>query len=148
MGEATVKLLRDAGAEVMITARSTPANMEAPEMFVAADLSTPDGVQKVVDAVLSRFGGLDILVNNVGGSSAPNGGFQVLTDDHWRQAFDGNLFAAVRLDRAFVPKMIEQGSGVVIHVSSIQRTTGSISGLSLTVSGLTVMASEVSGAMA
>ena len=58
MGEATVKLLRDAGAEVMITARSTPANMEAPEMFVAADLSTPDGVQKVVDAVLSRFGGL------------------------------------------------------------------------------------------
>ncbi|HXV78631.1 MAG TPA: SDR family oxidoreductase [Candidatus Binatia bacterium] len=122
MGEATVKLLRDAGAEVMTTARSRPVNMEAPEMFVAADLSAPDGVKRVVDAVLSRFDGLDILVNNVGGSSAPNGGFQVLTDDHWREAFDGNLFAAVRLDRAFVPKMIEQGSGVIIHISSIQRT--------------------------
>ena len=45
-----------------------------------------------------------------------------LTDDHWRLAFDLNLLSAVRLDRGFVPSMLENGSGVIIHVSSIQRT--------------------------
>lgn len=121
MGEATAKLLRSMGAEVMTTARSTPADMASSEMFVAADLSTAEGVAKVVDAVFARLGGLDILVNNVGGSDAPNGGFAMLTDDHWQKAFDGNLFAAVRLDRAFLPKMIEQRSGVIVHITSIQR---------------------------
>ena len=51
---------------------------------------------------------------------APAGGFAVLDDEQWHKALDQNLFAAVRLDRALVPAMIEQGSGVVIHVTSIQ----------------------------
>ena len=46
----------------------------------------------------------------------------LLSDDDWQQAFDMNLFAAVRLDRAFLPQMLKQGSGVIIHISSIQRT--------------------------
>jgi NAD(P)-dependent dehydrogenase (short-subunit alcohol dehydrogenase family) len=45
-----------------------------------------------------------------------------LSDADWQQAFDTNLFAAVRLDRAFLPSMVQQGSGVIIHISSIQRT--------------------------
>jgi NAD(P)-dependent dehydrogenase (short-subunit alcohol dehydrogenase family) len=45
-----------------------------------------------------------------------------LSDHDWQQAFDTNLFAAVRLDRAFLPAMLKQGSGVIIHISSIQRT--------------------------
>lgn len=56
-----------------------------------------------------------------GGSSAPAGGFAVLDDDEWRKALDQNLFAAVRLDRALLPAMIERGSGVIIHITSIQR---------------------------
>src|SRR4030095_13414997 len=76
----------------------------------------------VVKEVLARFGGLDILINNVGGSSAPSGGVLALSDDDWQQAFNDNLFAAVRLDRGFLPKMLEQHSGVIIHISSIQRT--------------------------
>jgi NAD(P)-dependent dehydrogenase (short-subunit alcohol dehydrogenase family) len=79
-------------------------------------------VEKVVKEVFARFDGVDILINNVGGSSAPSGGALVLTDDHWQQAFNDNLFAAVRLDRAFLPVMLEQKSGVIIHISSIQRT--------------------------
>jgi len=55
----------------------------------------------------------------VGGSSAPSGGALVLTDDDWQQAFNDNLFAAVRLDRAFLPKMLEQKSGVIIHVNTV-----------------------------
>jgi len=61
------------------------------------------------------------MVHVVGGSSAPAGGFAVLDDDEWHKALDQNLFAAVRLDRALLPSMIEQGSGVIIHITSIQR---------------------------
>jgi NAD(P)-dependent dehydrogenase (short-subunit alcohol dehydrogenase family) len=122
IGEAIVKRLRQAGARVITTARSMPDDLQSPDLFIQANIGTPDGVQTVVEQVLARFGGLDILVNNVGGSSAPSGGALVLSDDDWQQAFNDNLFAAVRLDRAFLPKMLEQHLGVIIHISSIQRT--------------------------
>ena len=122
MGEAIVKRLRQAGATVITTARSIPDNLQSPELFIQSDISTPGGVQTVVREVLARFGGLDILINNVGGSSAPSGGALALSDDDWQQAVNDNLFSAVRLDRAFLPKMLEQHSGVIIHISSIQRT--------------------------
>ena len=63
---------------------------------------------------------MDVLVNNLGGSDAPNGGFKALSDADWQRALDVNLLAAVRLDRTFVPGMIERQSGVVIHISSIE----------------------------
>jgi NAD(P)-dependent dehydrogenase (short-subunit alcohol dehydrogenase family) len=72
--------------------------------------------------VVARLGGVDILINNVGGSSAPSGGALVLSEADWQQAFNDNLFAAVRLDRALLPQMLERKSGVIIHISSIQRT--------------------------
>ena len=122
MGEAIVKRLRLAGATVMTTARSRSDELQSPELFIQSDISTPDGVDKVVRGVLARLGGVDILINNVGGSSAPSGGALALSDDDWQQTFNTNLFAAVRLDRAFLPKMLEQRSGVIIHISSIQRT--------------------------
>jgi NAD(P)-dependent dehydrogenase (short-subunit alcohol dehydrogenase family) len=122
IGGAIVKRLSQAGARVITTARSIPDDLEVPDLFIQSDISTPDGVQRVVKEVLARFGGLDILINNVGGSSAPSGGVLALSDDDWQQAFNDNLFAAVRLDRGFLPKMLEQRSGVIIHISSIQRT--------------------------
>jgi len=122
IGEAIVKRLRQAGATVITTARSTPENLQSPELFVQADIGTPEGVQRVVKEVIARLNGVDILVNNVGGSSAPSGGALVLSDGDWQQAFNDNLFAAVRLDRALLPSMLEQKSGVIIHISSIQRT--------------------------
>ena len=104
MGEAIVKRLRLAGATVMTTARSRPDELQSPELFIQSDISTPDGVDKVVKGVLARLGGVDILINNVGGSSAPSGGVLALSDDDWQQTFNTNLFAAVRLDRAFLPR--------------------------------------------
>ena len=56
----------------------------------------------------------------LGGSSAPGGGFAVLDDAEWWKELNQNLMPAVRLDRALLPSMIEQGSGVIIHVTSIQ----------------------------
>lgn len=58
----------------------------------------------------------------MGGSAAPGGGALALTDEVWQQELELNLLSAVRLDRGFLPAMLNQGSGVIIHVSSIQRT--------------------------
>jgi NAD(P)-dependent dehydrogenase (short-subunit alcohol dehydrogenase family) len=121
MGEAIVQRLRRSGATVITTARSAPADPLQPELFVAADISTAKGVEKVISFVRDRLSGVDILVNNVGGSSAPGGGFAALSDDDWQAALNQNLLAAVRLDRGLLPSMLEQGSGVIIHISSIQR---------------------------
>ena len=121
MGEAIVQRLRAAGATVVTTARSAPADLPQPELFVAADISTAEGVEKVVNHVRARLDGVDILINNVGGSSAPGGGFAALSDEDWQAALNQNLLAAVRLDRALLPSMVGQGSGVIIHISSIQR---------------------------
>ncbi len=121
VGEAIVRRLVAAGAKVATTARSELPQGQRPDLFVRADLGTVAGVGEVVRAVLERFGGLDILVHNVGGSTAPGGGFAALTDETWQRELDLNLLAAVRLDRAILPSMLKQGSGAIVHVTSIQR---------------------------
>jgi hypothetical protein len=120
VGEAVVAALREAGASIITTARSNPDGLTRADHFLTADVSSAEGCATVADAVRNRLGGIDIIVHVVGGSSAPAGGFAVLDDNEWHKALDQNLFAAVRLDRALVPSMIEQGSGVVIHITSIQ----------------------------
>lgn len=120
IGEAIVLRFRQGGATVLTTARSAPSTKSV-EGLVEADVSTADGVGRVVAAVLERLGGVDIVVHNVGGSSAPGGGVLALSDDDWKKEFDLNLLPAVRIDRGLLPGMIERASGVIIHISSIQR---------------------------
>ena len=119
-GKATAALLRDLGATVLTVARNAP-DAGPDDMFIASDLMTAEGCERVAAAVHERLGCIDILVHMLGGSSAPGGGFAALTDAHWERELALNLFPAVRLDRALVPAMTAQGSGVVVHVSSIQR---------------------------
>jgi NAD(P)-dependent dehydrogenase (short-subunit alcohol dehydrogenase family) len=121
IGAAVAARLREAGAKVLVTARSRPDDRATDGLFVAADISTAKGCTIVAEAVRDRLGGIDIIVHVVGGSSAPAGGFAVLDDAEWHRAFDLNLFPAVRLDRALLPAMLEQGSGVIVHITSIQR---------------------------
>jgi NAD(P)-dependent dehydrogenase (short-subunit alcohol dehydrogenase family) len=121
MGEAIVRRLAAGGARVATTARSPLPDGQAVELFVPADISTREGVDKVVKEVLGRLGGVDILVNNVGASSAPSGGVLALGDQDWQDTIDANLFAAVRLDRGLLLGMLERGVGIIIHISSIQR---------------------------
>jgi len=121
VGAAVVEGLHAAGVQVMATARSAPARSTLGVTYVTADLSTADGAAVVARSVLERWGGVDILVNVLGGSSAPGGGFAALDDARWLHELNQNLMPAVRLDRALLPSMLAQGSGVIIHVSSIQR---------------------------
>jgi NAD(P)-dependent dehydrogenase (short-subunit alcohol dehydrogenase family) len=121
IGKAAVDRFTRGGATVLAAARSVPADGD-PARFIQADASTREGCERVVRAVLDRLGGLDVLVNSVGGSSAPAGGALALTDAVWQKELDLNLLSAVRLDRGLLPAMLAQGRGVIVHVSSIQRT--------------------------
>ena len=121
IGEAIFNRLMRGGGRLLTTARTIPTGGN-PEQFIQADISTRAGADHVIKTTFDRLGGLDILINSVGGSSAPGGGVLALTDDIWQQEFELNLFSAVRLDRGFLPAMLKQRSGVIIHVSSIQRT--------------------------
>lgn len=121
VGASVVESLRNAGVTVVATARSVPDSAPEGVIYLAADLMTAEGCQVVADTVLDRLGGIDVIVNVLGGSSAPGGGFLALNDSEWDAAIKQNLMPAVRLDRALLPSMIAQGSGVIIHVTSIQR---------------------------
>jgi len=120
-GKAIADRFQQGGATVIITARSEPAE-KTDNHFIQADVSTAEGTTKVINEVLNRFQGIDIMIHNVGGSSARSGGFITVTDEIWQQNLNENLFPAVRLDRGLLPGMIERGSGVIIHISSIQRS--------------------------
>lgn len=120
VGAAVVKTLRGAGARVITTARSMPAGSMKDVHFITADLMTAEGCATVAAGVLDRFGGVDVIVHVVGGSSASGGGFAALDDAEWFRELNWNLMPAVRLDRALLPGMIAQGSGVIVHVTSIQ----------------------------
>jgi len=118
IGRAIAQRLKASGATVVVTARSEPEKSEERDHFIAADLADAAAADQLVAAVREQFGGLDILINNLGANTAPAGGFSKLTDKDWNDAMQVNLLAAVRLDRAFLPGMINAGSGVIIHVSS------------------------------
>lgn len=119
-GKAIAERLLYAGATVIITARNPPEKDNSNLHFIPADLSKAEDAQKVVSEVLSTYGKIDILVNNLGSSVTPAGGFAVLTDEDWESTLQANLLAPVRLDRGFLPQMIQQKSGVIIHIASIQ----------------------------
>lgn len=119
IGKAIADRLTLAGAKVIVTARTKPAEADFSYHFIAADLSQAEGAEKVVSEVNEKFGGVDILINNTGGLVSPGGGFNFLTDEHWTSTFQLNVLSAVRLDKALLPKMLEQKSGVIIHISSV-----------------------------
>src|SRR5882757_832867 len=109
-GEAMVHRFLLSGAQVATAARSSLPQDQRPTLFVQTDLGSSAGIQLLADRILSAWGGVDILVNCVGGSDAPNGGYAALTDEHWQKALSMNLLAG----------MIERKAGVILHVASIQ----------------------------
>lgn len=119
-GKAIAERLLQAGATVIITARNAPEQEITNMHFIPSDLSKAAGADKVVGEVLSTYGRLDILINNLGSSTTPAGGFAALSDEDWESTLQANLLAPVRLDRGFLPQMIARKSGVIIHIASIQ----------------------------
>ncbi|MDI3256634.1 MAG: SDR family oxidoreductase [Kyrpidia sp.] len=82
----------------------------------AADVSSKDGIERIVQTAADRFGRVDILVNNAGGP--PAGTFEQFDDAAWYAAFELNLMSVVRATRLVVPLMKRQGGGRIINLTS------------------------------
>jgi len=122
MGLATVRLLVEEGVKVVAGARNPGDGLAAlgdAVTPVAVDLATPEGPGALVQRAIDEHGGLDLLVNNVGGADVNFGPPHELTDEVWARAIDLNFLSAVRAIRAAVPSMTERGGGAVVSVSSV-----------------------------
>ena len=129
LGLAAAHALIAEGAHVLICARGEDALKGASQALqqsaasgaraahVAADVSTESGVKAVVDAAVREFGGIDVLVNNVG--LAKGADLEATTDADWQEAFDQTLFPAIRMSRLAVPHIRKRGGGAIVIVSSI-----------------------------
>ncbi|TQL66251.1 NAD(P)-dependent dehydrogenase (short-subunit alcohol dehydrogenase family) [Nocardioides albertanoniae] len=117
IGEAVVRRLLEAGADVLATARTEPATVPDGAGFVAADVTTREGAEAIAAAAQERFGGADIVVHNAGGGT-PSESTVATPAAEWQSALDLNFISAVRLDALLAPAMREAGSGAIVHVSS------------------------------
>jgi 3-oxoacyl-[acyl-carrier protein] reductase len=105
---------RLAEAAIEVEAAARRPNMGA---AVQADVSTEAGVQLAIERTVETFGGLDILVNNVG--RAGGAGLLDTSDAEWQAAFDETLFPAIRASRQAVPHMQRRGGGAIVMIASI-----------------------------
>jgi 3-oxoacyl-[acyl-carrier protein] reductase len=129
LGFASARALLAEGCHVTICARGeerlTAAEAELAELpdsgnrvlAVRADVSTEAGVADVIARTVARFGGVDILVNNVGMAKGTT--IVDTSDAEWREAFDQTLFPAIRASRLVVPHMRRRGGGVILMIASI-----------------------------
>jgi len=129
LGLASARALVAEGCRVVLCARGAETLAEAaleveaaarrPNMIAAvqADVSTPAGIELVISRAAERFGGIDILVNNVG--KAAGSDLLGTTDAEWQAAIDETLFPAIRASRLAVPHMKARGGVTIIMITSI-----------------------------
>ena len=129
LGLAAAQALIAEGAHVAICARGEDALKAAADSLrksagqggkvthVVADVSTEAGVASVVDRAVREFGGIDVVVNNVG--LAKGADLEATSDADWQEAFDQTLFPAIRMSRLAVPHIRKRGGGAIVIVSSI-----------------------------
>ena len=118
--------LADEGVRVAICARGEEKLMEtaaelrasgAEVLPIVADLTTVDGAGTIVERTVAQFGGLDILINNVG-AGVPSA-FTETDDDSWQAAINLNIWSSIRASRLAIPHLKARGGGVIIIISSI-----------------------------
>ena len=129
LGLASARALVEEGARVVICARGQAgldaaaaalrraAGSDDRVLAVRADVTTPEGAERVVAATVDTFGRIDILVNNIG--KAGGGDIVATPDAEWQSAIDHTLFPAIRFSRLVVPHMRRAGGGVVLMITSI-----------------------------
>ena len=133
IGFETARLLAAEGAHVVSTGRSA----DGPgELHIQVDLSQRGGPERAVREAEERFGRLDVLVNNVGGTDIRK--LEDLTDADWQTSFELNLMSAIRATRAALPGMRAREAGTIVNVSSTsaKRPSGSMPDYSVMKAGL------------
>lgn len=121
IGLATARLLCARGARVGVLDRD-PTNAEPPLFGVAADVADDASVRSAIAAVVARFGGIDIVVNNAGIGAV--GTVEQNDDAQWQCVFDVNVLGIVRVTRAALPYLRESRSAAIVNTCSIAATAG------------------------
>jgi len=126
IGKATAQVLAAEGAKVAIVARRPEVLQAAAAeiaaaggdaLAIAADVTSPADVERMVAQTVARFGRLDIVVNNAGTSNARP--FLDVGDEVWQQDLDVKLFGAIRVNRAAIPHLRAAGGGRIINLTTI-----------------------------
>jgi NAD(P)-dependent dehydrogenase (short-subunit alcohol dehydrogenase family) len=118
VGQSTARLLSQRGYTVIGTSRNSASAEPVPAVeMLPLDVRADDSVRACVDAVFSRVGRLDVLINNAGYELA--GALEELSAEEARAQFDTNFFGVVRMVNAVLPFMRQQGRGHIINVSSL-----------------------------
>ncbi|MFF4648607.1 oxidoreductase [Streptomyces sp. NPDC001380] len=123
IGLAVARAFAAEGAHVVAGARSPGPGLEELAAShglvpVAGDLATAEGVERLVATAVERFGGVDVLVNNMGVLHPRLGGFLSVTDEDWLTTLNANLMSAVRACRAALPSLLAS-RGAIVTVSSV-----------------------------
>jgi NAD(P)-dependent dehydrogenase (short-subunit alcohol dehydrogenase family) len=120
IGLATTRALVDEGAHVVAGARRTDSLDGLDRVTgVPVNLAAPDGPALLIERAVHEHGRVDVLVNNVGGVRLRLEGFLGTSDDEFEWAMQMNFFAPLRATRAALGPMLEQGSGVIVNVASV-----------------------------
>lgn len=118
IGKAIADRLSESGAQVVVTARNEGKDNPNGHHFIAADLTAVNSAAAVAQEIIEKYGRIDIIVNNAGANLSPGGGYQTLSDEHWDSDWQLNFMSVVRMNKALLPFMIQQKSGVVINIST------------------------------
>lgn len=122
IGAAIAQRFLDAGAKVVVAARTRSDETPAAATFVSGDLTTSEGVEAIAKKAVTALGGLDILVNNAGGGRAFLEGSWTISDKEWHDSFALNLFAAIRLTNAVLPALRASKAAAIVNISSAAAT--------------------------
>jgi NAD(P)-dependent dehydrogenase (short-subunit alcohol dehydrogenase family) len=120
IGLAATGALLDEGAYVVAGARTTESLAGLGRVTpVAVDLSSPGGPGLLIQRAIDEHGRVDVLVNNVGSVHVRLEGFLGTTDEDFERALQLNFFAGLRATRAAIRQMLEQRSGSIVNVASV-----------------------------
>ncbi len=154
IGLALVERFLAEGARVVAASRRPSVELERLAgdalVHVSADLTQPDAPAEVVARAAAAFGGLDVLVNNVGGVLAPRASFAGISDADWHATLEFNLLSAVRAIRAALPLLLERPGSSVINISSVngRRPAPSVLDYAVAKAGLTTLTKGLSEELA
>ncbi|KAA2243388.1 SDR family oxidoreductase [Chitinophaga agrisoli] len=118
IGAAIAQRLLDAGATVVVSARSKTSDTPVNAIFIKGDISTNEGARALARETVGRLGGLDILINNAGAARTLLPGTAAIPDEEWQDAISINYLSAVRMTAALMPFLQQSAAAAIVNISA------------------------------
>ena len=118
IGAAIAQRLLDAGATVVVSARTKTADTPPNAFFIKGDVSTSEGTKTLARETIKQLGGLDILINNAGAARTLLPGTAAIPDEEWQDAITMNYLSAVRMTATLIPFLKESEGAAIVNISS------------------------------